>query len=85
MARRLKELFTKISVPVKQTTAKTIESIAKPANTIVSTIQTTSRITKWSVILISGGVFLFGLSKTIDSVNNAFIKPNRDNISNRHN
>ena len=38
------------------------------ANSIINTMVSTSRVVKWSVILVSSGVFLFGASKVIDSV-----------------
>mgnify|MGYP001764688475 CR=1 FL=1 len=37
-------------------------------NNMVSTIKTTTLVTKWSIILTSSGIFLYGASRFIDSV-----------------
>ena len=60
--------------PTASSISKTTDTIMKPATSIISTVRTTSRVAKWSILLISGGIFLFGLAKTVESLNNTFKK-----------
>jgi len=60
------------ATPIMKQTMNQANSIMKQtmnqANSIINTMVSTSRVVKWSVILVSSGVFLFGASKVIDSV-----------------
>ena len=56
----IKQSIDKVTPIMKQT--------MNQANSIINTMVSTSRVVKWSVILVSSGVFLFGASKVIDSV-----------------
>ncbi|MCJ7638235.1 MAG: hypothetical protein MUO21_12160, partial [Nitrososphaeraceae archaeon] len=58
----------------KQKSHQIMENIVKPANNLVATVRSTSRVAKWSIILISSGIFLFGLSKAVMSVNESYDK-----------
>jgi hypothetical protein len=73
MSRFLKLLKDKVQqVPIiaqqtKETAFTAASSGYNQVNSIVNTARSTGRIMKWSIVLISSGVFLYGVSRVMEA------------------
>lgn len=51
-----------------------IKAVANQTNNIIQTTREATRVVKWSVLLLSTGLFLFGTAKVIEAIRPIIIK-----------